>query len=66
MAGRLPPIPYDVFTKILKVNGFRYDRSKGGHEVWEKTITDSISIPVHGDINGGIARRLIKEHNLKR
>ena len=46
MAGRLPPIPYDVFTKILKANGFRYDRSKGGHEVWEKTITDSISIPV--------------------
>lgn len=50
MSGRLPPIPYKAFTDILKANGFKYDRSKGGHEVWEKTITDSVSIPVHGDI----------------
>ena len=65
MSGRLPPMPYKDFTDILKANGFKHDRSKGGHEVWEKTITDSISIPVHGDINGGIARRLIREHRLK-
>lgn len=54
---------YDYLVE--KANGFKHDRSKGGHEVWEKTITDSISIPVHGDINGGIARRLIREHRLK-
>ena len=66
MSGRLPPMPYKDFTDILKANGFKHDRSKGGHEVWEKTITDSISIPVHGDINGGLARRLIREHGLRR
>lgn len=66
MAGRLPPVSYKDFVKILKVNGFKYDRSKGGHEIWEKTVTYSISIPVHGDINGGIARRLIREHKLRR
>lgn len=65
MSGRLPPIPYKDFIDILKANGFKHDRSKGGHEVWEKTITDSVSIPVHGDINGGLARRLIREHGLK-
>lgn len=52
MSGRLPPVPYKTFTDILKANGFKHDRSKGGHEIWEKTITDSVSIPVHGDING--------------
>lgn len=66
MSGRLPPMPYKDFTNILKANGFKYDRSKGGHEIWEKTVTDSISIPVHGDINGGIARRLIREHSLRK
>ena len=42
MSGRLPPMPYKDITDILKANGFEHDRSKGGHEVWEKTITDSI------------------------
>ena len=64
MSGRLPPIPYKAFTDILKANGFKYDRSKGGHEVWEKTITQSVSIPIHGDINGALARRLDKELGL--
>lgn len=31
MSGRLPPVPYKTFTDILKVNGFKYDRSKGGY-----------------------------------
>lgn len=65
MSGRPQPMSYKDFTDILKANGFKCDHSKGGHEIWEKTITDSISIPVHGDINGVIARRLIREHRLK-
>ena len=66
MSGRLPPIPYKAFTDILKANGFKHDRSKDGPEIWEKTTPDSVSIPVHGDINGGLARRLIREHGLKK
>ena len=66
MSGRLPPMPYKDFTDILKANGFKHDRSKGGHEVWEKTITKSVSIPIHEkEINGGMARRLAKELGLK-
>ena len=65
MAGKLPPVDYRDFTDILKANGYKKDRGNGGHEIWERTITDSISIPVHDrSINGGIARRLIKQHNL--
>lgn len=31
-------MPYKDFTDILKANGFKYDRSKGGHEVWERQL----------------------------
>lgn len=66
MAGRLPGMPVKDFTKILKANGYKYDRSNGGHEIWKKIVVNSISIPVHNkEINGGIARRLIKEFELK-
>lgn len=66
MAGKLPGIPVKDFTKILKGNGYKYDRCNGGHEIWKKVIVKSISIPVHNkEINGGIARRLIKEYELK-
>lgn len=41
------------------------DRCNGGHEIWEKTITKSVSIPIHEkEINGGMARRLAKELGL--
>lgn len=61
---KLPEVSYKEFTTALKANGFKPDRSKGGHEVWEKTITQSVSIPIHGDINGALARRLDKELGL--
>lgn len=63
--AKLPPYNVEKFKKILKANGYAHDRTNGGHEIWEKTITDSVSIPVHNDINGAMARRLIKEHRLK-
>lgn len=64
--AKLPGMPIKNFTEILKANGYSRDRCNGGHEIWERTITDSISIPIHGkEINGAMAKRLIKEHKLK-
>lgn len=60
----LPGIPTEKFRSALKENGYNKDRSNGGHEVWEKTITKSCTIPIHGEVNGAMARRLSKEHNL--
>ena len=66
MSGKLPGVPVKDFTNILKTNGYKYDRCNGGHEIWKKIVVQSISIPVHSkEINGGIARRLIKEFGLK-
>ena len=66
MSGRLPGIKLNEFQSVLKANGYKKDRCNTGHEVWEKTITDSISIPIHGkEIKGCIARKIIKEHSLK-
>lgn len=64
--AKLPPVPYSEFTQALKKSGFKQDRSKGGHETWERK--ESVTIPIHGDINGALARRLNKEHclNMKR
>lgn len=64
MSKRLPSVKYKDFITALKKNGFKKDRSKGGHEIWEKTITQSVCITIHGDINGGIAKRLDKEFDL--
>lgn len=64
MSKRLPSVTYRTFITALKDKGFKKDRTKGGHEIWEKTITQSVCIPVHGDINGGIAKRLDKEFDL--
>lgn len=58
------PIPVETFRDILEDNGYNFDRSKGGHETWEKTVKKSITIPIHGDVNGAMARRLDKEHDL--
>ena len=64
--AKAPGIPTDKFRMLLKANGYRKDRYNSAHEVWERTITDSVSIPIHNkEINGCMAKRLIKEHNLK-
>ena len=60
----LPPIPIEKFRSALERKGYKKDRSNGGHEVWEKTITKSCTIPIHGEVNGAMAKRLSKEHNL--
>ena len=64
--AKLPGIPLRQFQDVLKANGYKKNRCNTGHEIWEKTITDSISIPIHGkEIKGCIIKRIIKEHDLK-
>lgn len=45
MSGKLPGVPVREFRKTLEDNGFKYDRSNSGHEIWERK--QSVSIPVH-------------------
>lgn len=63
---KLPGVPVKKFTKALEDAGYKKDRCNGGHEIWEKTVTRSVSIPIHDkEINGGMARRLARELDLK-
>lgn len=50
------------FVKKLKDSGYKPVRKKGSHTIYEKTITDSISIPTSDKtINGCMAKRLEKQ-----
>ena len=53
MSGKLPGVPVREFRKTLEDNGFKYDRSNSGHEIWERK--QSVSIP-----------KIIKAVSLKR
>lgn len=58
-------VPTRKFKKALSEHGYVKDRCNDGHEIWEKQITKSVSIPIHDkEINGAMAKRLNKEHNL--
>lgn len=48
--------------KIVKFNGFHYDRHSGGHAIYVNDKGRHISIPKN--LKCVIARRLIKENNL--
>lgn len=51
------------FTKVVVDNGFRYNRSNGSHSIYVNEKGRHISIPKR--LECVIARRLIKENNLK-
>lgn len=51
------------FVKLVKQNGFEYIRSKGSHDIYYNNKGRHISIPQ--TLVNVIARRLIKENNLK-
>lgn len=54
------------FKNVLKKNGYKSARMNGSHEIFERQDGDIISIPTSSnDICGPMAKRLIKEHNLK-
>lgn len=51
------------FVKIVKTNGFHYDRHSGDHAIYLNDKGRHISIPAK--LESVIARRLIKENNLE-
>ena len=55
-------IPYKDFKRKLQDNGFREERSKGGHIIHKRTQT--ISVPAHGEVNAALAKGLSKKYNL--
>lgn len=51
------------FVRILKKNGYQLNRNSGGHSIYTNEEGKHISIPQ--TLACVIARRLIKENNLK-
>ena len=52
------------FVRLLKANGYEYDRSSGDYDIYVNAERrDTISIK-STNINRMIAKRLIKEHSL--
>lgn len=51
------------FIKILNKNGYYLDYKNGGHSIYKNNEGNHISIPLR--LKCVIARRLIKENNLK-
>lgn len=51
------------FTKIVQKNGFKYNRCSGSHFIYTNEKGKHVSIPKK--LECVIARRLIKENNLK-
>jgi len=54
------------FVKMLKKNGYYSVRMNGSHEIFENKEGDSLCVPTgKREMCGPMAKRLIKEHNLK-
>ena len=65
MSGRLPGIPTRKFVDALEEKGFKKDRCNSGHDIYERTITESVSVPIHSkEIKGAVARKISKKYNL--
>ena len=54
---------HNEFCKMIEKNGFYYARNNGGHSIYKNNKERHISVPTK--VNSTIARRLIKENNLK-
>ena len=52
-----------AFIKLLKKNGYYYSRNNGSHSIYVNNKGKHITVPFR--IEAVIARRLIKENNLK-
>ena len=50
------------FIKIVRNNGYSYNRHNGDHAIYVNNVGKHISIPIK--LQCVIARRLIKENNL--
>lgn len=56
-------ITYKEMCRLLRKNGYMFDRQKGDHTIWVKEGCNHVSINMH--LNPMVARRLVKENNLK-
>lgn len=52
------------FIRVLKDNGFTYNRAKGDHYIYKDTKGKSITFNFRG-LNCMVAHRLIKENGLE-
>jgi len=52
------------FAKMLKKNGYEYDRSNGDHMTYKNENGRPITFNVRGGLNRMVALRLIKEYGL--
>ena len=57
-------ITYKDMCKLLRKNGYVFDRQKGDHTIYTKKGCNPISI--NYNLNPIVARRLIKENNLEK
>ena len=53
------------FERLLKGNGYRYNRQSGDHRIWTKAGSNHISFNMR-KLNPIVVQRLIKENNLVR
>jgi predicted RNA binding protein YcfA (HicA-like mRNA interferase family) len=51
------------FEKLLKENGYKYDRQSGDHRIWIKDGYNHISFNIR-KLNPIVVQRLIKENEL--
>lgn len=59
--AHIAPVPRRVIEKALRDAGYRPDRNKGGHEIWEKPGAKPIPVPNHREIKGGTARKILED-----
>ena len=52
------------FERLLKDNGYRYERQSGDHRIWSKSGSNHISFNMR-KLNPIIVQRLIRENELK-
>lgn len=57
-------ITYKEMCKLLRKNGYMFDRQKGDYTIYKKKGCNPISI--NYNLNTIVARRLIKENNLEK
>ena len=60
----MPVMNLTEVRRILRKNGFVYERSNGDHDIYYKD-GKHISIPVHKTMHPMMWKRLMKENNLK-
>lgn len=63
--SRCAGYPTKKLIKELERKGFVMDRTNEGHAIYERKVTQSVSIPIHNkEVKGVIVQRLNKEYSL--